>query len=250
MYDSILNSFTMSNIKKKIVDSVRQHPGTLIVLEGIDGSGKTTQSKLLVDYLRREEKNVKVMDFPRYDKQSSALVKMYLNGEFGDDPKAVSPYQASIFYAVDRFAAKKEMEEHLAAGGIIISNRYATANAIHQAGKIAEPVVREAFLEWLDELEYELFGIPRPDVVLFFDVPEAVSQQLVAEKQKRAYLVGEVTHDIHERDVNHLKDARTAARYVAKREGWLPIQSFVDGSMKSVEDIHEAVLLKLKPYLS
>lgn len=216
--------------------------GQLIVLEGIDGSGKTTQMKLLVEYLQKKGEDVLVMDFPQYGKPSAGLVEMYLNGAFGE-AKDVTPYQASIFYAADRFAAKKEMEQHLAKGGIIISNRYATANAVHQAGKIKDVAERDAFLAWLDHLEYELFGIPRPNKVLFFDVPEEVSQQLVAEKQKRAYIADGATHDIHERDSEHLKDARVAARYVAQKYGWVPIVSYENGSMKSVEDIHQSVIL-------
>jgi dTMP kinase len=116
---------------------------------------------------------------------------------------------------------------------------------VHQAGKIGDPVERDTFLAWLDHLEYELFGIPRPTTVLFFDVPEEISQQLVSDKQKRGYLKGDATHDIHERDTQHLADARVAARYVAQKYGWVPIHSYVDDEMRSIADIHQSVILAL-----
>jgi thymidylate kinase len=222
----------------------KTNTGQLIVLEGIDGSGKTTQMKLLVEYLQKKGEDVLVMDFPQYGTPSAGLVEMYLNGAFGE-AKDVTPYQASIFYAADRFAAKAKMIAHLAKGGVIVSNRYATANAVHQAGKISDPAERDTFLAWLDHLEYELFGIPRPTKVLFFDVPEEVSQKLVADKQKRDYLKGDATHDIHERDTQHLADARVAARYVAAKYSWVPIESYVNGEMRSIADIHQSVILAL-----
>lgn len=218
--------------------------GKLIVLEGIDGSGKTTQMNLLVAYLKEKGAHVLTVDFPQYGKQSAALVEMYLNGAFGE-AKDVTPYQASIFYAVDRFAAKHAMEQHLREGGIIISNRYATANAVHQAGKIKNGDERDAFLAWLDHLEYELFGIPRPTTVLFFDVPEEISQALVAKKHAREYLHNGATHDIHERDAEHLRSAREAARFVAQKYNWLPVESYVDGEMRPIDAIHEDVKVLL-----
>jgi dTMP kinase len=204
--------------------------------------------KLLVEYLTGHGEDVLTVDFPQYGTPSASLVEMYLNGAFGE-AKDVTPYQASIFYAADRFAAKKKMHEHLEKGGVIISNRYATANAVHQAGKIKDPSERDAFLTWLDHLEYELFGIPRPSAVLFFDVPEETSQRLVADKQKRDYLQGTATHDIHERDVEHLRDARVAARYVAAKYGWVPIESFVEGEMRAVADIHADIVRKVEDML-
>jgi dTMP kinase len=215
--------------------------GKLIVLEGIDGSGKTTQMKLLVAYLQKQGADVLVMDFPQYGSASAGLVEMYLNGAFGE-AKDVTPYQASIFYAADRFAAKVKMHAHLAKGGVIVSNRYATANAVHQAGKIKNKKQRDTFLTWLEELEYGIFGIPRPTVVLFFDVPEAVSHTLVGRKQKRSYLMGSATHDIHERDAQHLKDSRAAARYVAKKYAWVPIASFVKGVLRPIDAIHADIV--------
>lgn len=215
--------------------------GKLIVIEGLDGSGKATQCALLRDALAAKGYDVLVVDFPQYGKPSAALVEMYLNGDFGE-AKDVSPYQASIFYASDRFAAKATMLKHLKKGGVIVSNRYTTANMMHQAGKIRDAKKRAAFLKWLDALEFDIFGIPRPSQVLFLDVPPEVSQQLVATKEKRTYLK-QGTHDIHEKDKKHLIDARKSGLELAKKNKWIKIECVgKDKKIKPIEDIHRMIL--------
>lgn len=221
--------------------------GKLIVIEGLDGSGKATQCALLAQALTNNGYNVMVVDFPQYGTPSAALVEMYLNGDFGE-AKDVSPYQASLFYAADRFAAKKAMNAHMQKGGVIVSNRYTTANMMHQAGKIADPKKRAQFLKWLDEIEFSIFGIPRPSHVIFLDVPPHVSQHLVSKKQKRAYLK-RGTHDIHEKDKKHLIAARKTGLELAKKYSWSVISCVPDGKhMKSIEDVHALVCAKLKLY--
>jgi dTMP kinase len=230
-----------NNLKLKTLAGQAKNSGALIVIEGLDGSGKATQCKLLVAHLKREGKDVMVVDFPQYGKPSAALVEMYLNGDFGE-AKQVSPYQASIFYAADRFAAKKAMQDHLAKGGVIVSNRYTTANMMHQAGKITDTKKRTAFLKWLDHLEFEIFGIPRPTQVFFLDVPPSISQKLVATKEKRSYLKTG-THDIHEKDKKHLEAARKTGRLIARKYKWVTIECVTKGGeMKSIDEIHQLIV--------
>jgi dTMP kinase len=219
----------------------KRKKGAFIVIEGIDGSGKKTQLTRLVEALKARGEDVLVVDFPQYGKPSAALVEMYLNGAFGA-ASDVTAYQASIFYAVDRFAASQEMHDHLAHGGTIVSNRYVTANQMHQAGKIKNVRERAKFLSWLDTLEYGIFGIPRPDTVIFLDIPAHKSAEMVGAKETRTYLK-QGTHDIHERDAKHLADARKAALFIAQRDGWKRVVcTGKDGSMRTIEAIHKDVL--------
>ena len=224
--------------------------GNFFVIDGVDGSGKGTQTRLLVDTLQEEGYDVLEVDFPQYGKPSAALVEMYLNGEFGSSME-VTPYQASIFYACDRFARSKEMKDHLTKGGIIISNRYVSSNQIHQAGKIADEVELDKFLAWLDELEFEIFKIPRPDSVLFLNVPYEMGQELVGKKEQRAYLKGGKTHDLHEEDKNHLRDAyHRACSLVQKYAYWHEITCTKDGELRSVEDIAQEIYAFIEKQLN
>ncbi len=217
-----------------------------IVIEGLDGSGKGTQTQLLVEALRATGEHVLVVDFPQYGKPSAALVEQYLNGAFGT-AKDVTPYQASLLYAVDRFSASAEMKAHLKSGGTIVSNRYTTANQMHQAGKIRNTTKRSAFLKWLDILEYEILAIPRPDTVIFLDIPVSTSQKMVGTKETRAYLKSG-THDIHEKDVRHLQDARRTAHFVAKKYKWHTVACTTsDGVMRSREVIAQKIFETVRP---
>ncbi len=152
-----------------------------IVIDGTDGAGKGTQTDILIERLTSMGKKAKRFDFPRYGKPSAALVEQYLRGEFGKD---ITPKQASILFAIDRFAAKDELKKALDEG-IVISNRYVSSNMGHQAGKIQDEKEREAFLNWLDELEYDILGLPRPDISIFLDVPPELGQKLVDKKGER-----------------------------------------------------------------
>lgn len=210
-----------------------------IVIDGTDGAGKGTQTKLLEERLISEGRNVFIADFPRYDNVSSRLVQQYLNGWFGKDPKDVPAKVASGIYAFDRFMGGPEIKEHLAAGDIVISNRYVSANKGHQLGKIKGEREREEFLSWLNNLEYVENSIPKEDVNILLYVPPEVSQQLVDLKGKRAYTNNK--RDIHEGDLQHLQDAADAFLYVARKEDWHVIECAPDGQMLSREDIHEKI---------
>ena len=138
--------------------------GTLFVIEGVDGSGKATQTDLLYQALQKQNKPVRKVSFPNYDSPSSSLIKMYLNGEFGSDPQSVNAFATSVFFAIDRFASfRKDWQPFYENGGIVIADRYVTSNLVHQAGKIAEAAEKERYVHWLSDLEYNIFGLPRPD---------------------------------------------------------------------------------------
>ncbi len=188
--------------------------GRFIVIDGTDGSGKATQAKLLEDELKASGFNVEIADFPRYGQSSAWFVEEYLiSQKYGQ----VNPYASSIFYAVDRFDAKNQICQWLDEGKIVISNRYVTANAGHQGGKIADETERLKFFKWLDNLEYNIFGIPKPDLNIILHVPAEIAQQLAKKKwqEKRDYMKGKTT-DLHESDIKHLQDAENTYLQIAK----------------------------------
>jgi len=213
--------------------------GKLIVIDGTDGSGKGTQTEKLVERLKSEGHSVFMLDFPQYGERSAAMVEDYLNGKFGT-AEDVGPYRASIFYACDRYAISKEVRERLDRGEIIISNRYVSANMGHQAGKISSDAEKDEFLDWLKELEYSIFGIPEPDCQILLYADPVVAQKLVDGKGHRDYVGGE-KRDIHEADINHLKNASEAFLYCAKKFDWSVVECTPGGEMRSIEDIHEDV---------
>ena len=208
--------------------------GRLIVIEGLDGSGKSTQLQLLRERMTGEVRFVK---FPDYESDSSALVKMYLSGQFGTDPNQVNAYAASAFYAVDRFASyRTSWGDHYDRGGVILCDRYATSNAVHQASKL-EGEERDNYLDWLYDFEFNKLGIPKPDAVIFLDMPVDVSQRLMTGR----YQGDEGKKDIHERDVAYLEHCRKAALYAADRLGWSVVSCAPDGTVRSREDIAEEI---------
>lgn len=222
--------------------------GKLIVIDGIDGSGKATQTELLVKRLREKGYEVMTTDFPQYGKYSAVFVEKYLNGEFGtaDD---IGPYRASIFYAIDRYAASKEMYKWLREGKVIVSNRYVSANESHQASKIKDKEERERFLDWLDNLEYNIFKIPRPDMNILLNVPPEIGQQLVDKKGSREY-VGGKKRDIHEEDIGHLKRASEIYLELAeKHDNWVRVDCVKEGKLLAKEDIAEKVWEKAESLL-
>ena len=218
--------------------------GKLIVISGTDGSGKGTQTKLLVKRLKQENYPVEVTDFPQYGQKSAALVEEYLNGKFGTADE-VGPYRGSIFYACDRYEASFRMHKWLKEGKIIVSNRYVSANMGHQAGKIQDLAERDKFLNWLEDLEYNIFGIPRPDKNILLYMPPEVAQKLVDEKGHRDYIGGH-KRDIHEDDLPHLKNAASAYSYVAKKYNWTTINCAKDNKALPRETIHEMVWNEVK----
>lgn len=222
--------------------------GKLFVLDGTDGSGKQTQLKKLQERLEKENIEYKTVSFPNYDSPSSSLVKMYLAGEFGENAKDVSPYIASTFYAADRYATfKKDYEEYYEKGGIILADRYTTANMIHQAGKIADKEERDKFLNWIYDFEFNLYNLPVPTEVFFLSMPVEKSIQLMQNRENK--FTHEAKKDIHESDKNHLENAYSAAVYVAKKYNWTEIKCVKDNKIRTIEDIHEEIYNKIKEHI-
>ena len=212
--------------------------GKLIVIEGLDGSGKSTQLDLLFENLKKQGKDCKWVSFPDYENPSSTLVKMYLGGEFGSNPSDVNSYAASAFYAVDRYASYKEVwGEFYESGGTVVSGRYTTSNAIHQTSKLPREQW-EDFLNWLYDFEYNKVGIPKADKVIFLDMPVEVSQKLLSKR----YDGDETKKDIHESDTKYLSRCRKAAVFTAKYSNWDIIPCSKDGEARSIEDIANDVL--------
>lgn len=213
--------------------------GKLIIIEGSDGSGKATQTKKLYDRLEQNNYNIKKVEFPNYNSESSALVKMYLRGDFGKHAEDVDPYVCSTFFAVDRYASfKTEWEEFYNNGGIIICDRYTTSNMIHQASKM-EVEERDKYLEWLNDLEFNLYKIPKPDCVIFLDVPVEMSQKLMKDRNNK--ITGESEKDIHESDFDYLKKSYENSLYIAKKYDWQRINCIKDDNMRTIDDIHEEI---------
>ena len=208
----------------------------LIVIEGLDGSGKATQAALAVDFLRQSGTMVRKISFPDYDSESSALVKMYLNGEFGSKPDDVNAYAASSFYAVDRYASfKKDWKEDWEKGAVI-ADRYTTSNAVHQCAKLPEESWDE-YLAWLFDFEYNLLGIPAPDLVIYLRVDPDVSQKLLADRYK-----GDLSKkDIHEKDREYLKRCQKAASYCAEKLGWKIVDCCSGKEMRSIDEIQQEI---------
>ena len=213
--------------------------GQFIVIEGTDGSGKGTQVALLIDRLKKEGVGVEVADFPQYDNFSSAFVSKYLRGEYGT-ANEVGPYRASVFYALDRYDKSFDIKRWLAARKVVVSNRYVSANMGHQTGKIEGKKKRDQFLAWLENLEYKIFNIPKPDVVILLYMPPEVGQKLVDQKATRSYTKGK-KRDIHEADIDHLRKASEAYLYVAKKYGWKIINCVEKGILLSREEIHKKI---------
>jgi dTMP kinase len=214
--------------------------GKFIVIEGTDGSGKGTQVAMLVDSIKKQKTAVEVADFPQYDNFSGAFVAKYLRGEYGT-ANEVGPYRASVFYALDRYDKSFDIKKWIDEGKIIISNRYVSANMGHQTGKIEGKKKRDIFLKWLDNLEFGIFNIPRPDVTILLYMPPEVGQKLVDQKAKRDYTKGK-KRDIHEADLDHLKKASEAYLYVAKKYDWKIINCVENGILLSREEVHKKVL--------
>lgn len=212
--------------------------GKLIVLEGTDGSGKSTQFRLLCERLKRQGTPFQRLVFPQYSEPSSALIKMYLGGEFGSHPTDVNPYAASTFYAVDRYASwKKVWSQAYQAGGLILSDRYTTSNAVHQGSKLSLEE-QGAFFDWLCDLEYRKMGLPRPDVVIYLDMPTEYSIRLLRSRECETNTKG----DIHEVDPEYLSVCRQTALRAANHYHWHVISCIsADGQIREIEQIHQEI---------
>ena len=211
--------------------------GKLIVIEGTDGSGKSTQFRLLTERVAAEGHDFQKLVFPQYKEDSSALIRMYLGGEFGSKPSDVNAYAASAFYAVDRYASyKKVWGQWYENGGLVLSDRYTTSNAVHQASKEPE-AAQGAFLKWLYEFEYDKLGLPRPDLVIYLDVPTDFTEKMMRSREAAT----QTSADIHEQDLEYLAVCRRTGRAAARFYNWTVINCIKDGAMRSIEDLHNAI---------
>lgn len=208
----------------------------LIVIEGLDGSGKGTQAALLAQKLKEQGKRIAKVSFPDYPSQSSALIKMYLAGEFGTHPDDVNAYAASSFYAVDRYASYKKNWEEIYKTGIVVADRYTTSNAIHQCSKLPQNQWDD-FLNWLFEYEYQKLNIPQPDIVIYLRVDPEVSQRLL----EKRYDGNMEKKDIHEKDREYLLRCQKAADYCSKSLGWKTIECTENRTMRSIEKIADDI---------
>ncbi len=212
--------------------------GKMIVIEGLDGSGKSTQANLLKEYLNSKGIETYTLDLPYYSDPSSTLVKMYLGGELGDKPSDVNAYAASTFYAVDRYASyKKHWEKEYNTDKITVANRYTTSNASHQMTKLSESEW-DSYLEWLFDFEYNKVGVPEPDLVIYLEMPVEISQMLLSKR----YHGDENKKDVHERDIEYLVSCHKAAAYAAEKLGWEIIHCGKDGEPLPLDVISQAVI--------
>jgi len=220
--------------------------GKLIVFEGTDGSGKSTQFSRACHRLDGLGRDYQKLVFPQYSEPSSALIRMYLGGEFGARPSDVGPYAASAFYAVDRYASlKKVWGGYYQGGGLILTDRYTTSNAVHQAVKCL-PEDRPAFLRWLDDFEHEKLGLPRPDLVLYMDMPTEKTVELLRKREAATH----TRADIHELDTDYLAACRDCALQAADLYGWQKIPCLDGGgALRSVEAIHADIWAAVEPLL-
>ena len=259
----------------------------LIAFEGVDKSGKETQANLLIDRLRREHKNAKKVEFPNYQSEASGAVKMYLNGDFGENPDEVNPYAASVFFAVDRYASyKTEWNAFHQAGGIIVADRYTMSNMIHQGAKFTDALERQKFIEWLIDLEFVKIGLPKPDIVIFLDLSMVLRTKLLEKELNdkiktgtpdvltavkmetpAARLITDIEKpiiqpiisgahtpkrggDIHERDLEYLRRAHICAREIAAQFGWKRINAEHGGVLRPALDIHEEIYETIAPFIA
>lgn len=213
-------------------------PGKLIVLEGTDGSGKSTQFGLLCAALEKQGRDFRRLVFPRYGEESSALIRLYLGGAFGSRPGDVNAYAASAFYAVDRYASyKQDWGGYYEAGGLIISDRYTTSNAVHQGSKLPEGE-RPAFWTWLEEFEYGKLGLPRPDTVVWMDMPVERAMENLRRREADTH----TRADIHEVDAEYLRACYAAEVQAAAHYGWRAVACTDGGRLRGVEEIHREIM--------
>ena len=214
----------------------------LIVLEGLDGSGKATQTKLLCEKLTELGYSARTLTFPDYESDSSAPVRMYLSGKIGSSPDDVNAYAASTFYAADRIISYlTSWHEDCMTRDFIIADRYTTSNVIHQMSKLPEDE-RDSYIDWLYDFEYRRLGLPEPDMVLYLDVDPLVSRKLLEGRYKG----DKAKMDIHEQALGYLERCRTSAEYAVSRLGWRVIRCDNGESMRSIEDIGEEILSIVK----
>lgn len=213
--------------------------GKLIVIEGVDSSGKETQTKLLYEYIKSMGKNVKKVSFPDYESDFCLPVKRYLAGDLGPNPDDVNAYAASSFYAIDRYASyKRDWGKFYEDGGIIVCDRYVTSNIVHQAMKIKGD--KKEFIDWLSDYEYKKLGLPEPDAVIFLDMPPEAAQFLM--KNRANKITGQAEKDIHEKNSAYLVGAYNNATEVAEKCGWKRVVCASGLDVRTIEDIHKEII--------
>ncbi len=220
--------------------------GKLIIIEAGDGCGKATQTKALFEHLQKDGQRVHKIEYPDYASESSALVKMYLNGDFGKKAEDVNAYAASTFYAVDRYASfRMKWKEWYDAGDIIIADRYTTSNMVHQAVKFSDLQERENFLTWLWDLEFVKMGLPVPSMVIFLEMAPEFSESLITSRSDKMHQV----KDIHEQDQAYLQRCHAAYCQLAEKYGWFTISCVNNKQLKSIEEIHNEIYAFLSTVL-
>lgn len=222
--------------------------GKLIVIEGTDSSGKETQTKKLYERLANEVEKVRKISFPNYESPACEPVKMYLAGAFGDNALNVNPYPVSTMFAIDRYASyKMDWESFYNAGGIIVTDRYTTSNMVHQASKIENIDEKSKYLGWLEDLEYNKMGIPKPDLVIFLNMPTEMAVKLMEARKNK--ITGEEKKDIHEKDTSYLKKSYDNACDIAKKYNWQEIKCVENKRLKTIEEIGEEIYALVKEIL-
>lgn len=222
--------------------------GKLFVIEGTDGSGKQTQVEKLQERFEKERIDYRKISFPNYSSSTSTLVKMYLEGEFGENAQEISPYVASTFFAVDRYGTyQKELKDYYEDGGVIIADRYTTANMVHQAGKIKDDLEREKFLDWLFDLEFNIYKLPKPTKAFFLNMPPKYALKLIENRANK--ITNEQKKDIHERDENHIINSYEEACKIVNKYNWYDVKCVENEKIRSIEEIHEEIFTEIIKYL-
>jgi dTMP kinase len=217
-------------------------PGRFIVIEGTDGSGKATHTKMLVEWLETNNNHdVVTFDFPQYGKPSAYFVEQYLNGHYGELSE-IGPYRGSLFYALDRYEAGFKIRQALSQGSTVVSNRYVGSNMGHQGGKIRDLGERQRYYDWNDQLEFEILGIPQPDLNIVLLMPSEQAQQFVDQKTAREYTKGK-KRDLHEADINHLKKAEQTYREICRKfpNTFTPIECFDGRAVLSLAQVQSEI---------
>lgn len=215
--------------------------GILIAIDGVDASGKQTQSQLVYEKLKAEGIDVRLVSFPAYDSDSSVLVKMYLNGEFGSRPEDVNAYAASTFFAADRFASyRRDWKKAYDDGAVIIADRYVQSNMIHQASKLNQDE-KQKFIDWLYDLEYRVYELPQPDITIFLDMPPKKAAELMAERANK--IDNSTTKDIHERSSEYIQASYDNALSIAQAFGWKKVSCTYGENIRTIEDINDEIMV-------
>jgi len=223
--------------------------GKLIVMDGIDGAGKATQTKLLIKRLKKEKFKTATIDFPQYyNNFFGKLVGRFLNGEFGNTPK-INPYLASVLYAADRWEAKEKIEKWLKDGKVVLLDRYSSSKQIHQGGKILDPKERKKFLEWLEEMEFNVFKIPKPDAIIFLNVPYKISKKLLTKKVSRSYIKNAKSDKAEKSRAYQESSYQQSLSLVRKHNNWTEINCIKNGKLLSIEEISDLIWGRVRKFL-